>query len=241
MPEFLEVIAIIPARGGSKRLPGKNLVPLAGSPLISHTIRHAQNARRVAGVYVSTDHDEIASVASTMGAEVVRRPAELATDSASSESALLHVLDARRTTGLLDPDLVVFLQCTSPIRASDDIDRAVERLLQTGADSLFSACRETPFIWRDGVQGLESVTYDCHNRIRTQNWVPHYRENGSIYVLRPWILQNYKNRLGGKIAVHEMDFWCSFDLDSPQDFELINWIAVTMTKDGFFLAMPRDA
>jgi N-acylneuraminate cytidylyltransferase len=219
-----DVIAIIPARGGSKRVPRKNLVPVGGQPLIAYTIQQALNAASVGTVYVSTDDDEIARHASALGTEVVVRPRELATDEATSESVLLHVLDTRARQGAVDPDLVVFLQCTCPIRAQDDIDRAVNTLERTGSDSLFSGCREAPFVWRREPDGLRSVTYDYRSRQRTQEWQPHYRENGSIYVFRPWVLRQNNNRLGGKIAVHEMEYWSSFDIDSKEDLVLVEWI-----------------
>src|SRR4029077_19056731 len=99
-------VAIIPARGNSRRIPRKNLVPLAGLPLVAHSIRHALASTRIAEVYVSTDDAEIAAVARAHGAEVVMRPAQLAEDGATSESALLHTLDERRAHGHADPDLV---------------------------------------------------------------------------------------------------------------------------------------
>src|SRR5437868_3714304 len=129
------IIAIIPARGGSKRLPGKNLRRLAGLPLVVHSIRHALRAAAVSETYVSTDDEEIARVSLAEGATVARRPPELATDQATSESALLHVLDERKKQGLPDPDLVVFLQCTSPWRRAGDIDGAIAALVEAGADS----------------------------------------------------------------------------------------------------------
>jgi CMP-N,N'-diacetyllegionaminic acid synthase len=227
----LDVIAIIPARGGSKRIPRKNLVAVGGKPLLSHTVWHALNAKAVGAVYVSTDDDEIADHARVWGAEVVIRPPELASDAATSEAALIHVLDMRLQNGLADPDLVVFLQCTCPVRAPDDIDRAVETLRQSGSDSLFSGCRETPFIWCIGSGGPQSVTYDYRTRRRTQDWRPHYRENGSIYVFRPWVLRQNSNRIGGKIAVYEMDYWSSFDVDSNEDLLLVQWIFERMKAE----------
>ena len=103
-------IAIIPARGGSKRLADKNLLPLAGLPVLAHTVRHAVAARSLSEVYVSTDDRSLAVIAETYGATVIERPEALCTDTASSESALLHVLDERLRSGGSDPDMVVFLQ-----------------------------------------------------------------------------------------------------------------------------------
>jgi N-acylneuraminate cytidylyltransferase len=218
------VIAIIPARGGSKRIPGKNLMAVAGRPLVAHSISHAQASRLVSEVYVSTESDEIAAVARAHGAQVITRPQELAGDEATSESALLHVLDERNRQGLPDPDLVVFLQCTSPVRHADDIDRAVEKLVDEEADSLFSACENNRLIWalKDGQP--YSLSYDYHSRRREQDMEVQYRENGSIYVFRPEVLRKHGNRLGGRIAVYEMDYWSSFQIDAGEHAELIEWV-----------------
>jgi YrbI family 3-deoxy-D-manno-octulosonate 8-phosphate phosphatase len=217
-------IAIIPARGASKRLLRKNLALVAGVPLVAHTIRHARGASRVDAVIVSTEDPEIADVARSEGADVVIRPEALASDAATSESALLHVLDTRRDRGLPDPDLVAFLQCTSPVREPDDIDRAIDQLEADGADSLLSVCENTRFVWASGANGPASINYDFRHRRREQDLDPQFQENGSIYVFRPWVLRQQNNRLGGRIALYEMDYWSSFQIDSPEDLALCNWI-----------------
>jgi N-acylneuraminate cytidylyltransferase len=224
------VIVIIPARGGSKRLPGKNLMTLAGRPLLAHSIAHGLASNYASEVYVSTESEEIATVARAHGAQVITRPPELAGDEATSESALLHVLDERNRQGLPDPDLIVFLQCTSPIRHTDDIDRAVEKLLREEADSLFSACENNRLIWalKDGQP--YSLSYDYHSRRREQDMEVQYRENGSIYVFRPEVLRQHGNRLGGRIAVYEMDYWSSFQIDAGEHAELIEWV---MRRPGY--------
>jgi YrbI family 3-deoxy-D-manno-octulosonate 8-phosphate phosphatase len=218
------VTAIIPARGGSKRVPGKNLIHVGGKPLIAHTLRHALESDHVNSVYVSTDDSSIATFAESYGVEVVRRPAKLSDDTATSESALLHVLDHRKQCGLDDPDIVVFLQCTSPVRRADDINRAIEQFVREGADSMFSACRNTHCIWANRDGNLQSLTYDYTNRIRSQDFDVQYRENGSIFLTRPNVLRQHNNRLGGKISIYEMDFWSSFEIDSHADAELLDWI-----------------
>lgn len=229
----LHVIAIIPARAGSKRIPQKNLLPIAGRPLVAHSVVHAQQSSCVREVYVSTESKEIAAVARAYGADVVERPPELSTDEATSESAIRHVLDERNRRGLPDPDLVVFLQCTSPVRRRDDIDRAVETLRAAGADSLFSACNNNRLIWavKDGQPF--SVNYDFRSRQREQDMAVQYRENGSIYVFRPDVLRKHGNRLGGRIAVYEMDYWSSFQIDAAEHAELIEWI---MRRPGYAVA-----
>jgi N-acylneuraminate cytidylyltransferase len=226
-------LAIIPARGGSKRIPGKNLALVGGVPLIAHSIRHARQSRRVEATVVSTDDEEIAAVARREGAAVVMRPVALAADEASSESALLHVLDTRRGAGHRDPDLVVFLQCTSPIRESTDIDRAIEQFERESADSLMSACENTRFIWAVGADGPRSLNYDFRKRKREQELDPQFQENGSIYVFRPELLRATNNRLGGKIAIYRMNYWSSFQVDAPEDLELCDWILQRFTSSRY--------
>lgn len=220
----LVVLAIVPARGGSKRIPGKNLTLLCGEPLIAHTLRHARQSSRVTDLCVSTDDNDIAAVAQEHGAQVVFRPPEIANDTASSESALLHVLDDRRGRGIADPDIVVFLQCTSPVRRPDDIDRAIEQFVSEQVDTLFSAYPNDRLIWELGETGPTSINYNFKNRRRDQEMPVQYRENGSIYIFKPTVLREHKNRLGEQIGIFEMDYWASFQIDTPEHVRLIEWI-----------------
>jgi N-acylneuraminate cytidylyltransferase len=129
------ILGVIPARGGSKGIPRKNLRLVAGEPLLGHIVREACRSLRLTRLAVSTDDDEIASVARRYGAEVILRPAEISGDTATSESALLHALEHLRATEQYEPDLLVFLQCTSPLTLAEDIDGTIDVLLATGADT----------------------------------------------------------------------------------------------------------
>jgi CMP-N,N'-diacetyllegionaminic acid synthase len=202
-------------------VPRKNLLEVGGKPLLVHSIEHALAARQVDEVIVSTEDDEISHVALAAGADVVRRPTELAGATATSESALVHALDAR---GRDDPDLVVFLQATSPVRAPHDVDAAIDLLVCERADSLFSAHPEKAHTWVREAGELRSVSYDWRHRRREQEMVPQLRENGSIYVFGPELLRREGNRLGGTIVVYEMDWWSSFQLDEPEHRDLLDWI-----------------
>ena len=213
-------LAIIPARGGSKGLPRKNVLDLDGRPLIAHTLEQARFAHAIERVVVSTDDPEIREVSRGCGAEVIDRPAELATDEASSESALIHVLDVLEETEGYRPELVVFLQCTSPIRRRDDIDRAVEQLRRSGADSLLSAVPFHGFTWHRGAAGAEALNYDYRQRPRRQESQGRYLENGSIYVFKTWILRQTGHRLGGRISLYAMDKASGIDIDTAEDLEL---------------------
>lgn len=217
------VLCIIPARGGSKRIPRKNVQLLGGIPLIAHSIQHALDSSSVTKVIVSTDDTEIIHIASSYGVEALVRPKELSNDTSTSESALLHALDSVERSNF-HPDLIVFLQCTSPIRERHDIDNAVEQLEREGADSLFSVCRNDRFLWRKINGQLTSLNYDYNKRMRDQDHPEEYRENGSIYVFKPEILKRHNNRLGGRITAYEMDYWSSFQIDTREHFQLCEFV-----------------
>jgi len=221
---FERCLAIIPARGGSRGIPGKNIRPVGGKPLLAYTIADALRAPSITRVVVSTDDAAIARVAREYGAEVVHRPTDISGDTATSESALLHTLDHLRDSEGYEPELVVFLQATSPLRARDEVQHAIDELVSAGADSLFSACPVHGFVWRLERQPgskPQSFSYDHRNRPRRQDAPEDFIENGSIYVFRPCVLRESGNRLGGRIAVHRMDVLDSFQVDEPGDLELI--------------------
>jgi len=209
--------AIILARGGSKRIPKKNIAPFAGAPLLAWSIRQARAATCVETVYVSTDDSSIAAVARAEGARVIERPAEISGDLASGEIALEHALLTIQKERPND-DYAVFLQPTSPLREASDIDHAVAEARRQGLDSLFSGAETGDFyMWRHGTNGnLESLNYDYKNRKRSQDFETQYVENGSIYVFKPEVLLGQHNRLGGAIGVSLMEFWKSFEIDTPE-------------------------
>ncbi|MEM6325525.1 MAG: acylneuraminate cytidylyltransferase [Bacteroidota bacterium] len=215
------MLAIIPARGGSKGIPRKNVLPFAGRPLLAHSIRHASQSTSVTRVVVSTDDTEIAAVADAEGAEVVWRPEDISGDTASSESALLHALDTLREMNGYEPDLVVFLQATSPVRRPDDVQLAIETLIAEEADSLLSVSLVHGFVWRMEADGPRSLSYDHRNRPRRQDAPVDVVENGSIYVFKPDVLRREGNRLGGRVAVYRQDPLDSFQIDEPGDFSLL--------------------
>ena len=214
------VLCVIPARGGSKGFPGKNIALLGDKPLLAHTIRHAQGSSYITDIYVSTDDDEIAKVAEAWGAAVVMRPKELSGDFAPSEWAIRHVVGTLNFV----PDYVCMLQCTSPIRKSAHIDGAFTTLLNHNADSLFSGVAAPRFIW-EGVQGdMRPINYDYRARPMRQVGSLGYAENGSIYITRLSVLEQTGNRLGGKIAMYEMPYWSQYEVDQPDDLDLCEWI-----------------
>ena len=228
----MSITAIIPARGGSKRIPLKNIMSINGKPLIVYSIEQALQSKLVDRVVVSTDDGEIAHISKEHGAEVIKRTLKLATDTATSESALIHVLDELDKHGE-SPDYIVFLQCTSPIRKDGDIDKAIMTIKESGADSLFSAYRFDKYIWRinDGLP--VSINFDYKKeRWREQDFPTQYQENGSIYVIKPWVLRKNNSRFGGKLAVYEMDCLDSFQIDTQEDIYMCECILRMKSKQG---------
>jgi CMP-N,N'-diacetyllegionaminic acid synthase len=124
-------------------------------------------------------------------------------------------LDHLRDTEGYEPDLVVFLQATSPLRRPGDVQTAIETLERERADSLFSACTAHGFVWRLHEGRLRSLTYDYRSRPRRQEIGEDLVENGSISVFRPSVLRETNNRLGGEVAVYRMDLFDSFQIDEP--------------------------
>lgn len=216
-----EVLAIIPARGGSKGIPNKNLKMLAGRPLVAHSVISAKQANCVSKVVVSTDDEKIVQVALDYGAEVVRRPAEISRDNSPSEEALVHVLDVLRLEEDYSPDIVVFLQPTSPLRGKDDIDNAVDVLLAEQADSAFSSYAEHfSGRWRmDTSRRMVPVNYQSDARPRRQAYPVEFVENGSIYVFLPSLLKQSSSRLGGRVVTYEMPVLRSVQIDTLDDLE----------------------
>lgn len=213
--------AVILARGGSKGIPRKNIMDFAGKPLLAWSILQALDSNVVDTVYVSSDSDEILEAAIQYGAVAVKRPDELATDTSTSEVALLHVLDKIHSERGIDPERVAFLQATSPLREPADIAGAVRAFDEQQADSLFSDAVLDDFCaWFEEDGELKGKTFDPWNRGRRQDRKPFYLENGSIYVFKPSLLRNTGNRLGGKIGRYSMHFWKSYEIDTMENVEL---------------------
>jgi N-acylneuraminate cytidylyltransferase len=218
------VLAVIPARAGSKGIPGKNLREVAGRSLVARSVAVARAARTVDEVVVSTDGDAIAAEAVTAGARVVRRPVELAGDEASSESALLHALDAFSDNADTDagmPEVLVFLQATSPFTDPVDIDRAVERVLSGAADAVLAAAPSHAFLWRTATDGSAvAVNHDAATRPRRQDRDPEYRETGAFYALRVDGFRTARHRFFGRVELAVVPARTAIDIDDVHDLDL---------------------
>lgn len=218
----MKYIALIPARGGSKGIPDKNIKSVNGLPLICWSIKQAQACPQISRVLVSTDSEKIAEIARAAGAEVpALRPAELAEDSTSTEAVMLHAQHHWLSDD--DDEVMVLLQPTSPLRMPDSLTDAITCFEQQHADSLVSVCESHAFFWKHPEQ--PQALYDFMQRPRRQDIKPddkQYRENGSIYLTKTAILRQFKNRLGGKIAMFCMQEHESWEIDSPTDLTIVS-------------------
>jgi N-acylneuraminate cytidylyltransferase len=238
-----DTLAIIPARGGSKGIPRKNVLPLAGLPLVAHTIRAAQAAARVGRIIVSTDDAEIGAVAQQYGAEVVWRPAEISGDAASSEAALLHVLDQLEAREGRLPEITVFLQCTSPLTAPEDIDGTLAALQDAGADSAVAVTPFHYFLWRE-VDGLaQGINHDKMVRPLRQAREPQYLETGAVYVMRTAGFRAARHRFFGQTVLYVTPGERRLEIDEPVDFEIaaarLAALAAEGARRGARAVLPR--
>lgn len=223
------VLGIIPARGGSKGLPGKNLRLLGGKPLIVWSIEAGTKSRYIDELVISTDSEEIAAVAKRTGATVpFIRPNELATDDASSVDVVLHALDWYAASGRAF-DLVALIEPTSPLRTSKDIDDALEVLLQSSGDSIVSICRTENthpsfMVERDDEGCLRYVVDQRSHHIRRQDLSPVFFFEGTIYISEAKALRATKSFYQENTVGFEVPKWKSLEVDDMDDLIMVEAI-----------------
>lgn len=217
-------LALVPARGGSKGLPGKNIRTLCGKPLIAWTIDAARNAGALADAVIacSTDDPRIASVAAQHGAETpFRRPDALASDDATSVDVAIHALDWYRENRGLVFDRLLLLQPTSPLRTPDDVDRAVNAFDRGDCDSLVGVCEATESPYRMYVrtmQGcIEPLLGDRDQFQRRQDLPEVLVENGAMYIVRVESLVRHRSFVAGRCVPYVMPRQRSVDIDTEED------------------------
>jgi N-acylneuraminate cytidylyltransferase len=216
-----EVLVVIPARGGSKGVPKKNIKVLAGKPLIAWTICSVLEETRLMKVVVSTDDEEIAEISKSFGAEVLIRPSWLSGDDSPTDRTLVHTFETLEGTGKFSH--IVLLQPTSPIRRFGVISQAFSQLVGDNSDSLVGATEISPFIWH-GETANARPSYDLVNRKMRQNFAlsdTSYLENGSIYVTSSSALKKSGSRVSGKVSIFAMSKVESLEIDTLDDFDSV--------------------
>ena len=223
MKKKLKVVAIIPARGGSKGVPRKNIRDLAGKPLIAYTIEAAKKSRYIDRVAVSTDDEEIAMVSEGYGAEIIKRPKEYAMDDSPTIDAILHAIDEFNKRGYV-PDGIATLQPSSPLRTYRDIDAASEIFINSDCTSVISICEteHSPY-WMFTVEnGYLNPLFDRDNfNMRRQDLKKIYRPNGAIFISTPKNLKKFRGFYPDKILPYIMKLENSVDIDTHLDLKLV--------------------
>jgi CMP-N,N'-diacetyllegionaminic acid synthase len=213
-------LAIIPARGGSKRLPRKNVLDLCGKPLISYTIEAGLKSKYVDKVVVTSDDNDILTISKEYGAKTIKRPDELASDIATTFDAIKHTID-----NIEKYDYIVLLQPTSPLRNEKHIDEAIELLEQKNADTIIGVCEmdHSP-LWSNTLDESLSMSNFLKEEVlnkRSQDLEKYYRLNGAIYICKTdELLKNKTFFLKDNIFAYIMDRKSSIDIDEEVDFKI---------------------
>lgn len=260
------VLAVIPARGGSKGVPAKNLAPVGGVPLVARAIRECLAARLVTDVVVSTDDHVIAEAARSAGAEVVLRPAAIAGDTATSEAAVLHAMDAHESLHSVAVDVVLLVQCTSPFIVREDLDGVVGSIIDGGADTALTVAPFHGFVWRDAddepaaldarrtgevggttkvanataTDGGYGVNHDKSFRPRRQDRPQDLLETGAVYGMDVTGFREHKHRFFGRTELVRTDPARVLEIDDPHDLARARALAPLFDSDRADALPSRD-
>lgn len=222
----MDIISIIPARGGSKGIPRKNIKLLNGKPLIYYSIEASNSCNFISKTFVSTEDDEISEISKKLGSQVIKRPLNLANDKSSSIDVIFHVLDYLEDKNSL-PEIFVLLQPTSPLRTSKDITNAIELFKSNECDSLVSVSELNHqsllnFSLNEGylVQNTEKEFFNS----RRQDLPTYYVLNGAIYITTPDFIRKNKSFYGDRTIPYLMPKERSIDLDTPLDFKIVDFL-----------------
>ncbi|MFB8760343.1 cytidylyltransferase domain-containing protein [Streptomyces nigra] len=231
------VLAVIPARGGSKGVPAKNLAPVGGVPLVARAVRACRASRLVTDVVVSTDDRAIAAAAREAGAEVVLRPAAIAGDTATSEAAVLHALDTHEALHGAPVDVVLLVQCTSPFLVRDDIEKVVAAVAENGADTAVTVAPFHGFVWREtdepgGPAGAgHGVNHDKAVRPRRQDRPQDFLETGAAYAMDAAGFRTHRHRFFGRTDLVRTDAARVLEIDDPHDLARARALAPLLDAD----------
>lgn len=217
-----KILALIPARGGSKGIQKKNIKLLFGKPLIAWTIDQAKKSEYLNKIIVTTEDEEIGEISRSWGADIIKRPKELAKDESPTIDAIFHTLEVLKSENY-NPDIIILLQPTSPLRTTKDIDNAMELFLNTNCESVVSVCelKHSPYWCFEIEKGyLKSLFGDEYLRRRRQDLENVYMPNGAMYISTPENLRKYKGFYCLRTIPYIMPPERGIDIDNEVDFML---------------------
>jgi N-acylneuraminate cytidylyltransferase len=220
----MNVISIIPARGGSTGIHMKNLIKLDNKPLLYYSVTASLNSKSVSKTVVSTDNDKIADYALSLGAEVVIRPKKISGSMVGLEPAIFHVLDYFKKHENFKPDVVITLQNTSPFRNSQHIDKAFSIFKKGNYDSVISGFKSKFLLWGKKGKNVIPINYNPLKRPRRQEMKKYFIENGAIFITKYSSLKKFKSRVCGTVGVYEMPHKFSLEIDNLFDLYLARQI-----------------
>ena len=216
----MEILAIIPARGGSKGIPFKNIIKIEKKPLLYYTVNAALKSKLITRTIVSTDNEKISKIAKFYGSEVIKRPEKLSDDKIGLEPAINHVLDSLKEQENYVPKLIIILQNTSPLRNSYHIDGALKLLIKNKFDSVLSGFSYYSFLWNyKKNDSVKSVSYDPKKRPNHQNMKEQLYENGALFASTLDAFKRSNCRISGKIGFYKMPIELSYNIDTFDDLK----------------------
>ena len=236
----MKILAIIPARGGSKGIVDKNLFQINGKPLLYYTTSACLNSNLVNRTIVSTNDRKISKIAKEIGAEVIMRPKSLSTDSASIEPVLKHVLDYLENKEKYTPDIIILPQNTSPLRTSTHIDEALSLLIKKNYDSVLSGYPYHIFVWNKiNKSKIKPHSYDPLNRQNRQKTPEQILENGALYATTISAFKKSNCRISGKIGFYPMPMELSYNIDNIDDLKKTEQILQDQNKPKDFFSVKN--
>jgi len=239
----MEILSFIPARGGSKAIPLKNISMLNGKPLLFYTINASLNSNLITRTIVSTDNEKIAKIAIELGTEVLKRPKKLADDKAAIEPAILHTLEYLKKKEDYKPDIIILLSNTSPLKTTIHIDEMLTKLIKSKFDSILSVCSFHHFQW--GIQkdsSIKPINYNpATNRPNRQEMKIPLLENGAMFATTFSAFKKSGVRVSGKIGFYEMPLDCSYNIDSKKDLLQVEQLLNKLNwNDNFFSVKGKN-
>jgi len=215
----MKILSIIPARGGSKGIPLKNLKIVNGKPLLDYSVCSSLNSALISRTIVSTDNQKIFNQAKKLGAEIIRRPKKLSTDKSSIETTIDHCLRYLEKKERYVPDIIILLQNTSPLRTEKHIDNAIKLFVRSKCDSVLSGFKSHSFFWLSKNGNFIPINYNPKKRPNRQQFNNQFIENGAIYITKYSAFKKSHCRISGKIRLYEMPQELSIDIDTPLDLK----------------------